>query len=290
MSILIDGSSVVMVQGLTGAQGSLHASECLAYGTHIACGVTPGKGGLKHLELPMFHTVREAKEESGANVSMIMVPAAYCKDALLEAIECDMELIVCITEGVPVHDMLLVKNKLLSSKSRMIGPNCPGIISPGLCKIGIMPGDVHQKGCVGVISRSGTLTYEVVHQTTSLGLGQSTCIGIGGDPIIGSRFIDLLPLFDADPQTRAIVLVGEIGGSGEEEAAEWIKQHATKPVIAYIAGVSAPKGRKMGHAGAIISKGIGTAENKIRVLEAAGVYVAKSPAEIGKMVFEVLNS
>jgi succinyl-CoA synthetase alpha subunit len=281
MSVLIDENTRVICQGFTGAQGTFHSQQALAYGTRLVGGVTPGRGGQTHLELPVFDTVREAVGATGADASMIYVPAAFAADAILEAAAAGIALIVCITEGIPVLDMLSVKAVLSGSNSRLIGPNCPGIITPGACKIGIMPGNIHLPGDIGIISRSGTLTYEAVFQTTRNGLGQSTCIGIGGDPVHGMGFVECLALFEADARTRGIVLIGEIGGNDEERAAEYIKAHVSKPVAAYIAGVTAPAGKRMGHAGAIISGGSGTAEAKIAALEAAGVTVVRSPAEIG---------
>jgi len=281
MSILIDKQTRVICQGFTGAQGTFHSTQALAYGTRLVGGVTPGKGGQMHLGLPIFDTVRDAVTTTGADATMIYVPAAFAADAILEAAAAGIGLIVCITEGIPVLDMLRVKAVLTGSAARLIGPNCPGIITPGACKIGIMPGSIHQPGDIGIISRSGTLTYEAVFQTTRNGLGQSTCIGIGGDPIHGLGFVDCLELFEADPGTRGIVLIGEIGGADEERAAEFIKARVSKPVAAYIAGVTAPSGKRMGHAGAIISGGSGTAEAKIAALQAAGVTVVRSPAEIG---------
>ena len=281
MSILIDENTRGLCQGFTGAQGTFHSTQALAYGTRLVGGVTPGKGGQTHLGLPIFDTVRDAVAETGADASMIYVPAAFAADAILEAAAAGIRIIVCITEGIPVLDMLRVKAVLSGTASRLIGPNCPGIITPGACKIGIMPGNIHQPGNIGIISRSGTLTYEAVFQTTRNGLGQSTCIGIGGDPIHGLGFVECLELFEADPGTRGIVLIGEIGGADEERAADYIEAHVSKPVAAYIAGVTAPAGKRMGHAGAIISGGSGTAEAKIAALQAAGVTVVRSPAEIG---------
>ena len=281
MSILIDENTRVICQGFTGAQGTFHSTQALAYGTRLVGGVTPGKGGQMHLGLPIFDTVRDAVAETGADASMIYVPATFAADAILEAAAAGIGIIVCITEGIPVLDMLRVKAVLSSTASRLIGPNCPGIITPGACKIGIMPGNIHQPGTIGIISRSGTLTYEAVFQTTRNGLGQSTCIGIGGDPIHGLGFVECLELFEADPGTRGIVLIGEIGGADEERAADYIEAHVSKPVAAYVAGVTAPAGKRMGHAGAIISGGSGTAEAKIAALQGAGVTVVHSPAEIG---------
>ncbi|WBV68627.1 succinate--CoA ligase subunit alpha [Legionella pneumophila] len=287
MSVLVDKHTKVLCQGFTGKQGTYHTEQALAYGTKMG-GVTPGKGGQMHLGLPVFNTMREAVEETQADASVIYVPAPFCKDSIIEAAEAGVKLIVCITEGVPVLDMLQVKVYIENNtQARLIGPNCPGIITPGECKIGIMPGYIHLPGKVGIVSRSGTLTYEAVKQTTDKGFGQSTCIGIGGDPIPGTSFIDALSLFEKDPKTEAIIMVGEIGGSAEEEAAEFIKSHVKKPVVSYIAGVTAPAGKRMGHAGAIISGGKGTAAEKYAALEAAGVKTVRSPADLGDAIAEV---
>lgn len=291
MSILINRDTKVICQGFTGKQGTFHSEQAIAYGTRMVGGVTPDKGGQTHLNLPVFNTVKDAYRETQADASVIYVPAPFCKDSILEAVDAGIQLIICITEGIPVLDMLEVKACLASNPHvRLIGPNCPGVITPGECKIGIMPGYIHQPGSVGIVSRSGTLTYEAVKQTSDQGLGQSTCVGIGGDPIAGSQFIDILKLFQNDPQTKAIVMVGEIGGSAEEEAAEYIQAHVSKPVVSYIAGVTAPAGKRMGHAGAIISGGKGTANEKFKALEKAGVHTVKSPAEIGEKLASLLKS
>ena len=289
MSILINKETKVICQGFTGAQGTLHCSQALDYGTNILGGVTPGKGGQTHLDLPVFDSVLEAKQTTKADASIIFVPAQFCKPSILEAIESGIELIVCITEGIPTLDMLEVKELADKEGVRIIGPNCPGIITPGECKLGIMPGFIHSPGNVGIVSRSGTLTYEAVDQTTKVGLGQSTCVGIGGDPLPGTSFIDVLKLLEDDSQTEGIVMVGEIGGSAEEEAAEYIKENVSKPIVGYIAGVSAPPGKRMGHAGAIISGGKGTAEDKFNALEKAGVRTVKSPSEIGSSILEEMS-
>jgi len=289
MSILINKETKVICQGFTGAQGTLHCSQAIEYGTNILGGVTPGKGGQTHLDLPVFNSVKEAKQATAANASIIFVPAKFCKPSIIEAIESGIELIICITEGIPTLDMLEVKELADKEGIRIIGPNCPGIITPGECKLGIMPGFIHSPGKVGIVSRSGTLTYEAVDQTTKVGLGQSTCVGIGGDPLPGTSFIDVLKLFEEDPQTEGIVMVGEIGGSAEEEAAEYIRENISKPVVGYIAGVSAPPGKRMGHAGAIISGGKGTAEDKFNALESAGVRTVKSPSEIGQSILKEMS-
>jgi len=289
MSILIDKNTRVLVQGITGKEGVFHTSQMLEYGTKIVGGVTPGKGGQKSEHgLPIFNSVRDAAETTGANASVIFVPPKFAADAILEAGDAQLDVVVCISEGIPTQDMIKVSHILKNSRTRLIGPNCPGIISPGRSKIGIMPGFIHKEGSIGIVSRSGTLTYEAVHQVTQLGLGQSTCIGIGGDPIIGTTFIDLLPLFENDPETEAVILIGEIGGTAEEDAAEYIKKNFSKPVIAFIAGSTAPPGRRMGHAGAIIAGGKGTAQEKIQVLKEAGIRIAESPAVIGTTLIEIL--
>ena len=290
MSILVNKNTRVICQGFTGGQGTLHSEQAIAYGTQMVGGVSPGKGGTSHLDKPVFNTVREAVDETGANASVIYVPAAFCRDSILEAMDAGIELIVCITEGIPTLDMLKVKARLDLTSQRLIGPNCPGVITPGECKIGIMPGDIHLPGRVGVVSRSGTLTYEAVKQTTDKGFGQSSCVGIGGDPIPGSHFIDILEEFEKDSETEAIVMVGEIGGTAEEEAAEFIKSNVTKPIVGYIAGVTAPPGKRMGHAGAIISGGLGTAKAKIDAMKNAGFHVADSPASLGKTMLNVINT
>jgi succinyl-CoA synthetase alpha subunit len=289
MSVLVNASSKIICQGITGSQGTFHTEQCIEYGTQIVGGVTPGRGGQEHLGVPVFNSVIEAKENIEFEVSMIFVPPKFATDAIMAAIEAEVELIVCITEGIPVQDMIEIKASLKNSSSVLLGPNCPGIITPDESKIGIMPGFIHQKGSIGIISRSGTLTYEAVHQTTKYGLGQSTCIGIGGDPIKGLNFIDCLELFESDTETQGIVLVGEIGGSDEEKAAAYIKEHVTKPVVAYIAGVSAPPGKRMGHAGAIVTGKEGTADSKYEALQEAGVHTVESPALIGEKMKSVLS-
>ena len=289
MSILVNKESKILCQGITGSQGSFHAEQCIEYGSNIVAGVTPGKGGTNHLDVPVFNSVAEAKTETEIDISMIFVPAKFAADAMKSAIESEIELIVCITEGVPVQDMIEVKAMLRGSESILLGPNCPGIITPEETKIGIMPGFIHQKGSIGIISRSGTLTYEAVHQTSKCGLGQSTCIGIGGDPIKGLNFIECLSLFDEDPETDGIVMVGEIGGTDEEKAAEFIKHNISKPVVAYVAGVSAPPGKRMGHAGAIVTGNEGTASSKYKALNSAGVRTTDSPAMIGEIMKDLLD-
>ncbi len=290
MSILIDENTKVVVQGITGSEGSFHTEQMLAYGTKVVAGVTPGKGGMKVFDrIPVYNTVEEAVRKEGANASIIFVPAPFAADAIMEAVDAGVDLVVAITEGIPTKDMIKVKAFMKGKKTRLIGPNCPGVISPGKSKMGIMPGHIHRPGTIGIVSRSGTLTYEAVDQITQLGFGQSTAVGIGGDPIIGSTFVDILRLFNEDPETEAVVLIGEIGGNAEEEAAEYIKREFKKPVVSFIAGQTAPPGRRMGHAGAIIAGGKGTAAEKMKALEAAGVHVVKSPAEIGKTVKEALG-
>lgn len=289
MSILVDQQTRVVVQGITGKEGTFHSLACRDYGTSVVAGVTPGKGGVRHEGIPVFDTVREAVDKESANTALIFVPAAFAADAMLEAIDAAVPLVVCITEGIPILDMVRVARVLRGSGTRLIGPNCPGIISPGKAKVGIMPGHIHTRGRIGVISRSGTLTYEAVNQLTRLGLGQSTCIGIGGDPIIGTTFVDCLALFESDATTEAILMIGEIGGTAEEEAAVFVERHMSKPVIGYIAGITAPAERRMGHAGAIISGGRGTATEKISVLRRAGIAVVQSPAEIGAAVKDALS-
>jgi len=289
MSVLVNKRTLVLCQGFTGRQGSFHSEQSIAYGTQLVGGVTPGRGGERHLGLPVFDTMRDAVAATGATASMIYVPAAHAADSILEAAAAGIELIVCITEGVPVNDMIRVKAALIGSGARLVGPNCPGVITPGECKLGIMPGFIHKRGCIGVVSRSGTLTYEAVFQTTNNGLGQSTCVGIGGDPVRGLNFIDVIELFERDPQTEGIVMVGEIGGGDEEAAAEHIRHFVSKPVVAYIAGVTAPPGKRMGHAGAVIAGGKGTAADKFAALEAAGAHTVHSPAELGSAMLKALK-
>ena len=289
MSVLVDKNTRLLVQGFTGKEGTFHAEQAIAYGTTVVGGVTPGKGGATHLERPVFNTVAQARKETGANATVIFVPPPFAADGIMEAADAGIELIVCITEGIPVLDMMKAWEFLKTTKSRLVGPNCPGVISPGKCKIGIMPGHIHKEGHVGVVSRSGTLTYEAVGQLTKLGIGQSTCIGIGGDPIIGTTFLDAIKLFDADPDTHAIVMIGEIGGNAEETAAAYIGSRVKKPVVGFIAGQTAPPGRRMGHAGAIISGGSGGSAEKIRAMQAAGITVCDSPAQIGEKIAERLK-
>lgn len=290
MSILVDKNSKLVCQGITGSQGSFHTGQCIEYGTQVVAGVTPGRGGEQHIGVPVFNTMRDAVGETGADVSMILVPAPFAADAILEAAEAGVKVVVCITEGVPVMDMVKVKSALRDFGCRLIGPNCPGIITPEQCKIGIMPDFIHKAGRIGVVSRSGTLTYEAVYQTTNHGLGQTTCVGIGGDPVRGVNFIDCLELFEADPDTDGIIMVGEIGGTDEEAAAEFIQSNVSKPIVAYIAGVTAPPGKRMGHAGAIVAGGKGTAADKFKALDAAGVVTVRSPAELGSKMQEILES
>lgn len=289
MSVLVNKNTKVVTQGITGSTGQFHTRACKEYGTQMVAGVTPGKGGQDFEGIPIFDTVLQAKEKTGANVSVIYVPPPFAADAILEAVDAELDLAICITEGIPVVDMIRVKRAMEGRRTRLIGPNCPGIITPGECKIGIMPGHIHKPGAVGVVSRSGTLTYEAVYQLSELGIGQSTCIGIGGDPVNGTNFIDALKLFNEDPKTEAIVMIGEIGGSAEEEAAEYVKKNVKKPVVGFIGGMTAPPGKRMGHAGAIISGGKGTASEKIAAMEAAGIKVSRSPAEIGKTLKSVLK-
>lgn len=290
MSIWVNKDTKILVQGITGKHGSFHAEQCLKYGSQVVAGVTPGKGGTKFLEqVPIFDSVIDAREKTRANVSMVFVPPPFAADAIAEAVDAEMDLVICITEGIPVLDMLKVKHYMKGKKTRLIGPNCPGVITPDECKIGIMPGHIHKKGRIGVLSRSGTLTYEAVHQLTQRGIGQSTCVGIGGDPINGTNFIDVLTAFEADPETDAVIMIGEIGGSAEEEAAEFIKREMKKPVVGFIAGMTAPPGKRMGHAGAIIAGGKGTAQAKVEALKSAGVTVSESPAQMGETLKRVMN-